>query len=116
MVNGKGEVQKKGVRMNNIIWKVQMEKNIYPQRGQAVICIWNEKDGIYEVYYRGRMCGIVLEESARGGFVSGDFLIARVISREGKEMEIMIKGKNARIAVVSTSGADSSFVKCCKAA
>lgn len=100
--------------MNNIIWKVQMEKDIYPWKGQAVLCVWKEKNCMYEVFHRGSLCGFVQEPFAGGITIPENFLIARIIKREGMEMEIMLKGKDAQTAIALPATA-IPFANCRKA-
>lgn len=101
--------------MDNIIWKVRMQKDIDPWKGQPVLCIWNEKRRVYEVFHRGDLCGVVQEISAKRNAVTGDFFSGRIISREGMEMEILIQGKAAQAAIL-LPGNIIQFVKCCRAA
>lgn len=101
--------------MDNIVWKVRMQKDIYPWKEQPVLCVWNHKCQVFDVFHRGSLCGVVQEFSAEGNAVSGDFFSGRIISREGMEMEIMIKAKEGQ-AGVSVPGAVVPLWKCCKAA
>lgn len=45
--------------MDQIIWKVRVTPGKLLESGRHVTCSWNRDKGIYEVYFRGTLCGIV---------------------------------------------------------
>lgn len=75
--------------MDGIIWKVRLREETRLEREKPITCIWNRQKRKYEVYYRGCLCGTVMEPFAASR-MQGDFLKGRVLETSGRHALVSI--------------------------
>ncbi len=89
--------------MDGIVWKVRLEKETRLEKEKPIICVWNRQERKYEVYYRGCLCGAVMEPAAASER-QGEFLKGRVLKASGRYALISIGRRRGR-AVCPASAA-----------
>ena len=81
--------------MDSIIWNVSLKGKERPEEGRYVVCSWNRQRGVYEVFFRGKLCGIVqLNEKEKRE--TPDFLLGKVIGLYRMHAQVRICRNRAR--------------------
>lgn len=64
--------------MDNIIWNVNLKEGTNLSEGKYVICLWDQQQSVYAVYFRGKLCGTVQLPWGKEQTLP-DFLLGKVI-------------------------------------